>query len=350
MRLLMITRKVDKGDHLAGFIYSWVAELAKHVDELHVISWQEGDSSGLPENTHVHHLPTRAHPIKKIFLFEQQLLQLLPNVDGVFCHQMPIYTILAAPLARLYKKYIVSWYTHRSTDWRMRLMTMLTNKVVTASAESFRLASKRVMVIGHGIDIEAFKPATHDARKPGSLITVGRISPTKDYESMILAVDDLVKQGNKDVTLAIVGAPGLAAHETYLQALQRMVATRGLQSRVTFAGPQPNAALTPLLRQAEIFINLSGTGSVDKAVLEAMACSCVVVTSNEAFAAMLPPECIAPKNNPAALAQHLRMLLEKSPNERRELGARLRTIVVEQHALSALMTKIVAVYATSANR
>ncbi len=341
MKLLMITRKVDRRDHLAGFIYSWVNELAKNVDELHVISWQEGDSSGLPSNVHVCYLPTHTNIVRKIFLFEHQLMRVLPHVDGVFCHQMPAYTILAAPFARLYKKYIVSWYMHRSTDWRMRLMTLLTNKIITGSKESFRLNSKKVTVVGHGIDVETFKPAVDHTRTSGSLITVGRISPTKDYESMILAVGQLVGQGMDDIKLTIVGAPGLAAHEVYLESLKKIVANNNLSEHIFFAGPIANKDITPLLQNADIFINLSGTGSLDKAVLEAMACGCVVVTRNEAFAKTLPPYLLVPQNNPTTLAACLQDLLAKSSSERRELGLMLRTIVTSEHALPSLMNQIV---------
>src|SRR3989344_8306216 len=98
MKLLMITRKVDKNEHLAGFIYNWVKKIGEQVDELRVISWQEGDSSGLPENIKVIHLPTKQNKILKIARFKMLVWRNLKDVDGLFCHQMPIYTILAAPI------------------------------------------------------------------------------------------------------------------------------------------------------------------------------------------------------------------------------------------------------------
>jgi len=57
-------------------------------------------------------------------------------------------------------------------------------------------------------------------------------------------------------------------------------------------------------KHADIFINLSDTGSIDKAVLEAMASGCLVLTSNEAFTNILKPQYLTQKD-PARLAEKI---------------------------------------------
>lgn len=335
----MITRKIDSADERVGFVSDWVAKIAQHVDKLTVITWQPSRPEGLPKNVELVSLPQNL--LLKLAALKWQLLRRLAGVDGVFCHMNPEYTILAAPFARLFGKKVVSWYTHGTVSWRLKLMEKLTNVILTASPESFRLASRKVTVAGHGIDIEAFKPALRQPSSVLQIITIGRISPTKDYESMIKALDILKDKGNHSVRLDIVGAPGLDEHVSYFENLQKMVAAMSLSDRVTFVGAVPHQQVPQRLQQADVFINLSGTGSVDKAVLEAMACGCIVFTSNEAFKPMLPAELMVSQNNPRQLAEKITWLAELPAADRETLRQQLRQTVVENHNLDQLAIKIV---------
>lgn len=341
MKLLMITRKVDRTEHLAGFIYNWVKKIASEVDELRVISWQEGDSSGLPDNVKVIHLKTKQNKILKIGNFKKAVWKNIKDVDGVFCHQMPIYTILTAPFAKLYRKKMVSWYMHKQVDWKMKLMEKLTDIVLSASKESFRLPSDKLVVTGHGIDVDTFCLSPKRGSKIFEIISVGRISPTKDYESMIKAVDILTEQGVDNIHLSIVGEPGLESHKDYYDSLLQMVIGMKLQDKIDFLGSRPNNQIPNLLKDSDLFVNLSGTGSLDKAVLEAMACGLVVLTSNESFAEIIPSELMVEKNQPANLASKLKYVIDLSREDQLNLITKMRNEVVKNHNLSNLVKKIV---------
>ena len=342
MKLLMITRKVDRSEHLAGFIYNWVKKMSTVVDQLIVISWQAGDSSGLPENVRVIHLPTKQSKVLKVINFKKVLWQNIKKVDGVFCHQMPLYTILAAPLAKLYGKKVVSWYTHGQVDWKMKLMEKLADVILTASKESFRLPSKKVKVVGHGIDLDIFRRASTAHNHMGTaLISVGRISPTKDYETMIKAVQLLTSGGLNDIRLSIIGDVGLVSQNMYLTDLKTMITKMNLQDKVVFLGAKPNHEIAADLQHADIFINLSGTGSLDKAVLEAMACGCLVLTSNEAFDKILPAELKTQRDNPQMLAEKIKQIMVLPDERKQQLRSQLRQEVVANHNLDNLVKTIV---------
>ena len=341
MKLLMVTRKVDRNEHLAGFIYEWVKKIGSQVDQLFVLTWQEGDSSGLPGNIKVVSLPTRANIFVKVLKFEASFRQYIQDVDGVFCHQMPLYTILAAPFAKLYRKRIVSWYMHRQIDLKLRLMEKISNVVLSASPESFRLKSKKLVITGRGIDTDVFKPTPRADVDRFSIVSVGRISPTKDYESMIKAFDILRDSGQQNLSLIIAGDVGLELQRTYFDNLKLMVEKMNLGSMVSFSGPIAHHDVPNFLQTADLFINLSGTGSVDKAVLEAMACGCVVLTSNEAFQSILPGELMVEKNNPKALAEKI-LWIRSLPSDRRQaMALNLREEVVRNHNLDTLVRTII---------
>lgn len=337
----MVTRKVDKNEHLAGFIYQWVKKISQRVDQLFVITWQEGDASGLPDNVKVISLPTKANKLIKAIKLKATVRHYINDVDGVFCHQMPLYTILAAPIARRAGKKVVSWYMHRQVDWRVRWMEHRADIILSASQESFRLPSKKLTITGHGIDTEVFKPAGQHADSVFRIISVGRISPTKDYESMIKAVDILCDSGQKDFTLIIAGDVGLREQMSYFENLKMMITRMQLSSVVSFSGSISHRSVPAFLQQADLFINLSGTGSIDKAVLEAMASGCLVLTSNEAFVNILPSDLMVEPNNPKALAEKIKWVMSLNKEKIIEWQSLLREIVITHHNLDTLVEKIV---------
>lgn len=341
MKLLMITRKVDKNEHLAGFIYNWVKKIDENVQELRVISWQEGDSSGLPENIKVFHLPTGGNKIIKIIKFYRLLFKNMKGIDGLFCHQMPVYTILAAPIGKLYGKKVVSWYMHSQINLKLYLMLWFSNIILSASKESFPLKTKKLIVTGHGIDTEIFKPAEKHDNEIFKIISIGRISPTKDYESMIKAIDILAKQGIDNIKLNIIGEPGLASQNIYFENLKQMVQNFNLQNKVDFLGSKPNREISKYLQQSDLFINMSKTGSIDKAVLEAMACGCLVITANISFENILPEIFKTKKDEPELLAKKISALMKLTLAEREVYSKDLVKIVTTDHNLDNLVKKII---------
>ena len=340
MHLLIITRKIDAADPRVGFFTDWLKRFAQNLDRLSVITWQTSETSDLAENIKVYSLPK--NKFLKIIILQKILWRLLSKVDGVFCHMNPEYTILAAPLAKIFRKKIVSWYTHGAVSWRLKIMEKFTNQILTASKESFRLPSKKLIVVGHGINTEKFN-FSESKKQSGifQILSVGRISPTKDYESMIKAMDILAQQGIIDVKLNIIGTVGLAEQQTYFNSLKEMVVKMNLTNQVEFLGAVKHNEIPNYLRTSDIFINLSGTGSLDKAILESMACGCLVLTSNIAFKNLIPNSFFIVQNQPKNLAEKIKWVKQLSSADRQEISHQLRKIVVSQHNLDNLIKKII---------
>lgn len=348
MTLLFITRKVDKNDPRAGFVYYWLSKLSSRLDSLIVICQEAGDSSGLPPNIKI--LPFREHDkdgkLKQLIKFKLLLWYNVRKVDGVMSHMMPLYSILAGPFCKIFRKKLIQWYMHRSVDWRLRLANLFVNEYATASKESFRLRTKKpVHILGHGIEVDIFAPASHPPTPDTfNLLTVGRISPTKDYESMIKAVYELSEQGTHRITLTIVGGIGLPSQQSYLDSLKLMVTNMELTDKVKFIGPVPHHTLPPYFAAADLFLNLSGTGSLDKAVLSAMASQTLVLTSNEAFKPILPHSLMVAKDNPTQLAQSIKSIMSLSAQDKSTLQSELRQLVVDNHNLDKLVERIINLY------
>lgn len=351
MTLLMITRKVDPTGSLAGFTYNWIKKIAGNLDNLIVICQERGDIKDLPSNVKVYSLGKESHnsKLKQFVIFQKTLLANIKKIDGVFAHMMPVYSILAGPLCHLYHKKLIQWYTHRTVDWRLRLASLFVNEFITASRESFRLKThKPVHIFGHGIDVDRFTPSNQQSpissQEKFKIITVGRISPTKDYESIIKAIYELANQQITNLELSIIGDVGLKKQISYLNNLKQMSVKMELESQIKFLGAVPNVDIPTYLQQADLFINLSGTGSLDKAVLEAMASGCLVLTSNVAFKSFLPPELIIERNHPYMLVEKIKYLMHLRPSARRQLTYNLRQTIVDLHNLDNLALNIVKLY------
>lgn len=361
MNLLMITRKVDQSDDLAGFTYGWVKKLGLELQvfqpkadpplagKLFVICLGKGDISDLPENVEIYSLGKEVGVSRfgRFIEFQKLAMKLVPQCFGIFCHMNPEYTINIWPYAKFYKKKIISWYTHKEVTWKVKLLEKAADIILTASGESFRVPSRKVIITGHGIDINLFKPipkTPERKRDTFSLLTIGRISPTKDLESLIKAVYYLKGQHFNNIHVKIVGEPGLLSQYSYYEGLKQMARSMELEDIIEFVGPIPNMETVDFYQDADIFINLSGTGSVDKAVLEAMACGCLIITSNTAFSDMLDEKFRVSQNNPKELALKIFQLLNLPKDQQDLYKTKLRNKVVSDHNLENLTKQIIKLF------
>mgnify|MGYP001613379497 CR=1 FL=1 len=349
MKLVFITRKVDKGDPLTGFVFTWMEKLASKLEKLYVICQEKGDASGLPQNVELHSFGKEKGygKIRQGFALFALSFSLAKKCDGFFVHMHPIYAIITWLPAKLRGQKIALWYTHKSVDTKLKIAHALIDTVFTASKESFRLPSKKVRVVGHGIDLNKFKVKSEKFQVGDKfrIVSVGRISPVKDYETLIKAVEILVNHKNlKDIEVEIYGRVGLPEHQAYLNSLVEFVRNAELEDYIKFQGELNYDYVDEVYQEADLFVNLSATGSIDKAVLEAAASAVLVTTSNEAFQkplSQISPLFVFQKDNPVQLAEKIREIKVLPAGKKNELGRSLRSWVEREHNLDNLIGLIV---------
>jgi glycosyltransferase involved in cell wall biosynthesis len=349
MRLLLFNLATDADDPVLGFATCWIQVLAEHVEYIDVMTMRAGRLE-VPPNVTVYSVgkekgysePRRAAEFYRI------LFRLLREhrYDACFAHMMPLFAVMAAPVLRLKNIPLVLWYTHKSVTLTLRFAALLVNRIVTASQESFRIPSRKVRVIGHGIDTAKFVPAPHSAsqQRPFTVLSVSRLSRIKRLDVLIDAVA-LLRRNKPELPLCvkIVGGPLTEADQEYVHELKQRVQDAHLQDVVEFVGSVLFHRIVPYYQQADCFVNMSETGSVDKAVLEAMSCEVAVVV-NPVFTDILGDElaqvCIV-KGDAEHLCGALLKIMSMPEGERRQLGAQLRHIVIRYHDLQGLCGKIV---------
>lgn len=280
MKLLIITQVVDKNHSILGFFHRWVEEFAKHCDHVHVIALQTGEHT-LPKNVTVHSLGKEKNTsrLQRFTTFYSALITVHKKYDGVFVHMNPEYLMLAGWWWRLTGKKVGLWYTHKSIDVKLRIAEFFAHHVFTASKESFRLPSKKIHVMGHGIDVEFWKPDPNISRG-NHFISVGRLSRSKRHDVAIRLAHE------RRAPLRIIGE---GEERERLKAL-----AQELGASVEFLGALGASALRDEYRRARALLHTSETGSLDKVVLEAAACGCPVETTDPALKALpLSPQYVA---------------------------------------------------------
>ena len=345
MKLLIITQKVDINDDILGFFHNWIEEFAKHYEKVTVICLYKGEYN-LPENVKVLSLGKEKSvkhsvfdKIKYVLKFYKYIWRERKNYDNVFVLMNPEYVILGGLFWKLWKKKIALWYTHKRVDLKLRLAEKLVDKIFTASKESFSLPSKKVEITGHGIDSAVFQPRNQKSNLKNqkfSIITAGRIAPVKNIDVLIEVAEILPSSGWE---IKIAGRPILESDEKYFERLKIVIKEKKLDDKIKFIGPVPNKDIAEFYQNGDLFVNFSDTGSLDKAVLEAIASGLEVLTSNKAFASVLGGEIFIEKN-PEKIAQKIIEIASSRENKSNQLAK----YIFENHNLDNLVNKIINFY------
>jgi glycosyltransferase involved in cell wall biosynthesis len=347
MRLLLFNLATDADDPILGFTTRWIQALAQRVQHIDVVTMRTGRLV-IPTNVNVYSVGKEkgfSEP-HRAFEFYRILHHLLTRqcYDACFAHMMQLFAVMANPLLRVQRIPTVLWYTHKSVTPLLQMATLLVDRIVTASEESFRIATPKVRATGHGIDTSLFVPARNgETQRPFTILTVGRLSPVKNVEVLINAIA-LLRQRHPELPFVfnLLGAPLTQDDRNYEAQLKNQVEQAGLQQQVRFLGSMPSAKVISAYQQADCFVSLSATGGLDKAVLEAMSCGIPVIVPS-IYAPVLGAvgqQWVIPQDATALCDRLLRLHSLPLPN-RWQLGDQLRQIVVQEHNLEKLCDRLI---------
>ncbi|MFA6106366.1 MAG: glycosyltransferase family 4 protein [Patescibacteria group bacterium] len=346
MKLLILTQTVDNKDDVLGFMHGWIAGFAKKCERVTVVCLKSGKYC-LPDNVRVLSLgkERRKSRIAYLFNFYKHIWQNRQDYDKVFVHMNYEYIILGAVYWRILRKKVALWYAHGYVPIGLRIAEKLTHVIFTSTKSGCRIDSIKIKVVGQGIDVDGIKnDKLRIKNNRFKIITIGRISPSKDYETLIRAAEALVRQ-NAKVKVDIIGGPGTPGQKEYLGKLREMVKEKKLEDAINFRGSLPNREIAPALNEADLFVNMGLTGSLDKAILEAMAAGLPILTCNEALEDVIgnySGRLMYKKKDYMELSEKIKYIMGLSSEERAKIGNDLREIVAKDHSLSDFIDKILA--------
>jgi glycosyltransferase involved in cell wall biosynthesis len=347
MKLLICTQALDKNDSNLGFFHQWVEEFSKHCEKVIVICLREGahtlsqnievlslggSSQGtVHKKSMIYHTFFRVRFVARFYVWAWRRRH---EYDAVFVHMNPEYIVLMGPLWRLWGKRVGLWYAHKSVTVWLRIALQFTTVVCTVAPDSFRVRTPKLHAIGHGIDVERFKPGKREASSALRIGTTGRIAASKHRIEMLAVLDVLHARGIP-FQFSVAGAPVSAAEESYAKDFERELSVRPYKNVVQVLGAIPHTMLPKFLREQDVFLNFATTGNMDKAGLEALAAGVPVVSSNESFKTFLEPYGLfAALNAPERLADAVERASRTDVSE-------LRSTVEREHSLAGLIPRIV---------
>ena len=347
-RLLVFNLATDVDHPVLGFTSDWLRGLAPLAGAIDVVTMWSGRFD-LPANVQVHSVGKERgrSEARRAVEFYRILGSLLRRhrYDACFAHMMPLFAVMGAPLLRAHRVPTTLWYAHGATPPLLRLAERLVDRVVTSSSETMKVPSRKLVVIGQAIDLDAFRPLSADpVGRPFTIITVGRIAPIKRLDVMIDALAALAPTlPPPGARLRLVG-PVDETDRDYAAGLEARARSLGVGALVEFTGPVARGDIAAEYAAADVAVNLCPSGAFDKAALEAMACGVPLVTSNPDLIAEIAAgdERLAiPAAEAAPLAAALRYVHDLPAKQRRDLGARLRA-KVQDHALSTFPDRLLA--------
>lgn len=328
MKLLVVTQAADLDHPILGFFHRWLEEFVAQGTALTVIAQQVGRTT---VGARIFSLNKEhgAGKATQILRFWQLIIAERASYDAVLVHMTPIWVVLGAPVWLLLGKRVFLWYEVRRGNWVLHLAERLVRRIYSATPDGMPWPSSKQEVVGHGIDTVQF--ASGVARDPSLCAAVGRVTPIKHLPQIVEAFAALPSSSK----LRIVGDAFADGDRREKEAVLALATMRGVRERIEI-GFLPHAELPAILARTTLFLHAS-RGGLDKALLEAMAAGCLVVTTSEAAAPILPEPCRA---QPETLGAKAMALLTLTEPEREALSSQLRCTVVEHHGLGRLVTTL----------
>ena len=286
-KLLIVTQAVDLDNPGLGFFHRWIEELATRFDNVIVFCLSEGRHV-LPANVEVYSLGKRkaeawadvrstlSQRLRYGLRFLRLVLRLSFRYDAVFVHMNQEYILIAGWLWKVLHKPVYLWRNHYAGGGATDRAASLCAKVFCTSKYSYTAKYAKTVVMPVGIDTEIFK--VEEMPRKESVLSIGRIAPSKRLEILIDAIGILTESGFQ-LKAHIYGDafPQDAAYEASLR--QRCIVAR-LEHLIQFHSGISNKKTPALYGAHELFVNCSESGMYDKTIFEALACGALAIASS----------------------------------------------------------------------
>jgi glycosyltransferase involved in cell wall biosynthesis len=313
--LVFVTQEVDPEHPVLAATVPKIEALARRFDEVAVLA-ASAVPGVLPANCRVVEYGAGSR-VRRGRLYAAALeRELKRRPAAVLVHMTPLLAVLAAPLARPRSVRVLLWFTHWKRSRTLVLAERACAAVLTVDSRSFPLQSRKVVPIGHGIDLDRFPCARRDPAPRLRVLALGRTSPAKGYETIVRAA------ALADVDLELRG-PSFTAEERAERARLERLGAR-------FEEPLPYAHVPELFFGKDVLVNNMREGALDKVVYEAAATCMPVLASNSGFEDVLPAELRFRREDPGDLAAKLARLRDA---DRNAIGGGLRKAVEERHSV-----------------
>ncbi|MDD5438185.1 MAG: glycosyltransferase family 4 protein [Patescibacteria group bacterium] len=326
-RLLFVTQTVDRQDGVLGFVVRWLEEFVAQNVKLTVFA-RILKKEDLPPD--VRGIEIGKPKIRRILKLWWYSIKYRQEYDSVLVHMTPEILVLGWPVWFLLRKKVYLWYIHPKVSRWLKIGSLLCQKIFTATENSISLQTSKKTVVGHGIDTEVFKPVIEDKNQP-VVLYVGRISPIKHVESLVEFLGKYHQTYPSDNWIfSLVGS--YRGHEDYFESIKKRAAELGIGDRMIQHEPVEHSLLPEVFSAACVSLHATPTGSLDKVVLESLACGTPVIAVGKDYLALRG---VMDMNNPRSLEDLHALLMNP------KIDIEARQGIIDKHDLKRLISVLV---------
>lgn len=345
--LLILNYAMDPNDQVFAHQIEVVRKLAPHFESIRVITASENSFNEYPGNVEVFlskwEYESNISNLLSFYKVLRKATQGFRNYS-IFSHMTEVQSALILPLTIFLNIPHFLWYAHQSKSLFLKINLAFLTGIVTSTSGSCPVESKKVHVIGQGIDEKLFgNTLRKDLVQKDKLIAVhvGRIDKSKEIQNII---DNSVRSNMSSAfdKLLLIGEP-TKNNKDYQEEIKVMNSDLISMGKILFVGKVSRSALPDFLATCDLFIH-SFNGSLDKALVEATMLGLPVVTNNAEYQRLFGVWTRFPTSTNFSLNQEIDSFLHlKKVNPvlvATEIRRR-RLIAINEHSLERWIAKLV---------
>lgn len=322
----------------------------------------KGDAQTLPADSRVkvYQLNMNKNPLSFLVVY-RRLFKIVkdfgPDVihshlyhANIMCRLLRIILPIKRLVTSSHSRYEGGWFRMASYRLTYKLSDVITNVSRDAVEESIRrnaAPAKNIESVANGIDLNKFKYISTSRGKVIQefsfsednilLLAVGRLTQAKDYNNLLHAFQLIYKE-NHNLRLLIVGDGELRTQ------LNDLKVELGLCSAVIFTGIRDDIPI--LMNAVDIYVMSSAWEGLPLVIGEAMACNCLVVSTDCGGVAEIVGKCglIVPTRSSEALAAGIKQAIVLPNETKKQLKSSARFRVNEHFSIDAVVNKWLHIY------
>jgi len=291
-KILIFNISTDSNNTSLGFAVNWINQLSEYYIEIDVVTLNKGATHMLNDNINVYSHDS-INKITKFIEIRKTIKNLLKNNEYRFClsHMTTSLTLVSSTIFKFNNLQSILWYTHKGPTTFIKkivlyLGALFSDRIITASENSFPLRFKKVTSIGHAINYEDFYRSRSNLESKDFLI-LSRISRSKNIDESIQGFLNSVYGESQNIT--IVGGPLTKQDVEYESYLKDKYS---VYSNIRFAGSIPHLNLSKYIDKTRFHINNTPMGFYDKSVLETLSGGIINFYMNSEYDKNIHPEYI----------------------------------------------------------
>ena len=289
-KILIFNISTDSNNTSLGFAVNWINQLSEYYIEIDVVTLNKGATHMLNDNINVYSHDS-INKITKFIEIRKTIKNLLKNNEYRFClsHMTTSLTLVSSTIFKFNNLQSILWYTHKGPTTFIKkivlyLGALFSDRIITASENSFPLRFKKVTSIGHAINYEDFYRSRINTESKDFLI-LSRISRSKNIDESIQGFLNSVYGESQSIT--IVGGPLTKQDVEYESYLKDKYS---VYSNIRFAGSIPHPNLSKYIDKTRFHINNTPKGFYDKSVLETLSGGIINFYMNSEYDKNIHPE------------------------------------------------------------